>query len=583
MVKLIIESINIWTAAQIPKTPGGRGRGNNSNGQSIHGMKKVRELILELAVRGKLVAQNPNDEPASVLLEKIAKEKVQLIKEGVIKKKKLIPRISENEKPFPLPEGWEWLRLGGAGHDWGQKTPDKNFTYIDVSAIDNETGIIKSPNILSAAEAPSRARKIVQVGTVIYSTVRPYLKNIAVIEKEYSPEAIASTAFAILHPFQKMSSKYIASYLKSPTFVSYVEMVQTGIAYPAINDKQFFNGIIPIPPLAEQHRIAAKVDELMVLCNQLERHQVDSNENHQILVETLLSALTQDVNQKEFVDAWQRIADHFDTLFTTEASIEQLKQTILQLAVMGKLVPQDPRDEPASVLLEKIAKEKERLIKKGKIKKQKPLPQIKDGEVALKLPKGWDFVRLGDISNKIGSGSTPRGGKSAYVEKGIPFLRSQNVWNDGLNLKEVAYIPNETHQMMSNTVVLPNDVLLNITGASLGRCTIYPDGLGEANVSQHVTIIRPTNESTRFFLHLCLLSPYGQNLIWGRQVGMAREGLSKKVLELFEIPIPPLSEQHRIVAEVDKLIALCEDLKNRLIDAQTTRVQLADTIIEQAS
>ena len=198
------------------------------------------------------------------------------------------------------------------------------------------------------------------------------------------------------------------------------------------------------------------------------------------------------------------------------------------------------------------------------------------------LPQGWEFVRLGDISNKIGSGSTPRGGKSSYVTSGIPFLRSQNVWNHGLELGDVAYISKKTHQKMSNTVVVPNDILLNITGASLGRCTVYPDGLGEANVSQHVTIIRPTDSGTRFYLHICMLSPYMQALIWGRQVGMAREGLSKKVLELFEIPIPPLAEQKRIVSRVDELMGLCDTLKEQLNDALTTQVQLADAIVEQA-
>ena len=158
--------------------------------------------------------------------------------------------------------------------------------------------------------------------------------------------------------------------------------------------------------------------------------------------------------------------------------------------------------------MEKIAKEKARLIKEGKIKKEKPLPEISEDEKPFELPNGWAFTRLGNISNRIGSGSTPRGGKNTYEKHGIPFLRSQNIWNNGLELTDVAHISEKTHQKMSNTVVIPNDILLNITGASLGRCTIYPDGLGEANVSQHVTIIRPTSSKTKNFLHLCILSPY---------------------------------------------------------------------------
>jgi type I restriction enzyme S subunit len=266
--------------------------------------------------------------------------------------------------------------------------------------------------------------------------------------------------------------------------------------------------------------------------------------------------------------------ENFALLADTANGIPKLREMILQLAVRGKLVPQDSNDEPARLLLQKITEEKARLIEEGKIKKHKPLPEISDDEKPFELPAGWEFVRLGNIANKIGSGSTPRGGKSAYVESGIPFLRSQNVWNHGLELREVAYISEETHQKMSNTVVLPNDILLNITGASLGRCALYEDGLGEANVSQHVTIIRPTDAETRFYLHLCILSPYTQALIWSRQVGMAREGLSKKVLELFEIPIPPLSELHRVVAKVDELMALCDELEKRQEKRDTVRLSM---------
>ena len=259
--------------------------------------------------------------------------------------------------------------------------------------------------------------------------------------------------------------------------------------------------------------------------------------------------------------------------------IKRLRELILDLAVRGRLVAQDSGDEPASKLLEKIAAEKARLIKAGEIKKQKKLPEISEDEKPFELPNGWEFARLRDISNRIGSGSTPRGGKSAYIESGIPFLRSQNVWNHGLEIADVAYIAEEIHQKMSNTIVRSKDILLNITGASLGRCTIYPVGISEANVSQHVTIIRSTKAETRFFLHLCILSPYTQNLIWGRQVGMAREGLSKKVLEMFEIPIPPLAEQRRIVTKVDELMSLCDQLEQQQTNSNATHQMVLATLL----
>ena len=404
----LTEHLELLTTTHTTRSSSGRGRGSKLE---LTGIKKLRELILELAVRGKLVPQSPEDEPASVLLKRIAAEKVRLVKEKKIKKQKPLPPVAEDEKPFDLPAGWEWARLGEIGRDWGQKKPDDDFTYLDVSAINNSKGKIGSPKVLSANEAPSRARKQVAQGTVIYSTVRPYLQNICVVDKPFSPEAIASTAFAILHPLQQMSGEFFALYLRSPVFIKYVESVQTGIAYPAINDKQFFSGITPVPPHAEAFRIMDKVNELMTHCDQLEQDETNSIAAHQALVDTMLTTLTDSKNAGELAENWSLVAQHFDTLFTTDHSIEQLKQTILQLAVMGRLVPQDASDEPASVLLERIATEKARLVKEKKIKRQKPLPAITDEEKPFELPDGWEWCQLAQLLPQFQNGASSRGDK----------------------------------------------------------------------------------------------------------------------------------------------------------------------------
>jgi len=578
MKNLILDHLEVWTAAQTPSANGGRGRGSNANGQS-HGIKKLRELILELAVRGKLVPQDPIDEPASVLLEKIAKEKKWLIKEGKIKKEKPLPEISEGEKPFELPKGWEWARINDVGHDWGQKTPDNDFTYIEVSGIDNVAGVVKSPNILSAAQAPSRARKIIKTGTVIYSTVRPYLKNICVIDRDYSPEPIASTAFAILHPFQKMPGEYFALYLRSPIFVRYVESVQTGIAYPAINDRQFFGGVIPIPPLAEQHRIVAKVDELMAICDQLEQQEADSMDTHQTLVEILLSALTSAADQNEFANTWDQIAGHFDTLFTTEHSIDQLKQTILQLAVMGKLVPQDPNDEPASVLLEKIAKEKKGLIKEGKIKKEKPLPEIKEEEKPFELPEGWGWAQCQDICHKITDGehATPRRSDSGHY-----LLSARNVTNEGILLNDVDFVPLDEFERIRKRCD-PNigDILISCSG-SVGRVALV-DRNEAYSMVRSAAMIRPDNSLlSKEFVALAMRSPFLQEQMVNRSRKTAQANLFLGAISKLVIAIPSLSEQHRIVAKVDELMAICDNIKTHLNAAQTTQIQLADAFTQEA-
>jgi type I restriction enzyme, S subunit len=280
-------------------------------------------------------------------------------------------------------------------------------------------------------------------------------------------------------------------------------------------------------------------------------------------------------------DTRELLERHFDTAFAAPDGIKKLRELILTLAMQGKLVAQDPNDPPARKLLEEIEAEKRRLVKEGKIKKPRALPEIKPVEVPYGLPHGWEWVRLDKLVSKIGSGSTPRGGKSAYVTEGIPFLRSQNVWNDGLKLSDVAFITPQIHKQMSGTVVFPKDILLNITGASIGRSALVPDNFKEANVSQHVTIIRCIDHKVRRFIHYFLLSPNCQKLIWTRQVGMAREGLSKKVLEQFEIPLPPLSEQHRIVARIDQLMARCDDLEKLRTERDQLRLSVNTATIQQ--
>ncbi|HGB2386129.1 TPA: restriction endonuclease subunit S, partial [Salmonella enterica subsp. enterica serovar Aberdeen] len=547
--KLIVDHIDTWTTALQTRSTAGRG---SSGKIELYGIKKLRELILELAVRGKLVPQDPNDEPASELLKHIAAEKAELVKQGKIKKPKPLPEISEEEKPFELPAGWEWIKISEIGHDWGQKTPDEDFTYIDVGSINKEYGIIEEPSILSAKDAPSRARKIVQKGTVIYSTVRPYLLNIAIIESAFSPEPIASTAFAIIHPYTAMNANFIYYYLRSPVFINYVESCQTGVAYPAINDKQFFSGIIAVPPSSEQARITKKIKELMSLCDQLEQHSLTSLDAHQQLVETLLTTLTDSQNADELTENWARISEHFDTLFTTEPSIEALKQTILQLAVMGKLVPQDPNDEPASELLKRIAQEKAQLVKDGKIKKQKPLPPISDEEKPFELPDGWEWCLFEDVVD-IQSGITK--GRNLANRKliSIPYLRVANVQRGYLDLSEVKEIdiPEEEKDKYH---VIKGDLLITEGGDwdTVGRTTVWCHDWYIAN-QNHVFKGRIIGQDIDpYWLETYMNSPYSRDYFASASKQTTNlASINKTQLRGCPVAIPPSSEAEKIMLKLN--------------------------------
>ncbi len=237
-----------------------------------------------------------------------------------------------------------------------------------------------------------------------------------------------------------------------------------------------------------------------------------------------------------------------------------LKQKILDLAIRGKLVPQDPNDEPASVLLERIRAEREKLIAEGKLKRTKTTTDNRhyqyDNRIPFEIPKSWIWTTLEYICSKIGSGSTPKG--SNYSTNGIPFFRSQNVYNEGLVFDDIKYISEEIHQQMISTEVLPNDVLLNITGASLGRCAVVPSNFKKGNVSQHVCILRPIVVLADY-LHCFILSSFFSKEM--KVTGSGREGLPKYNLEKMLLPIPPLFEQERIVAEIKRWFSLINEIE----------------------
>lgn len=232
----------------------------------------MKAALLQAAMQGKLTEQLPEDGDAADLINQIAKEKNQLIKEGKIKKEKPLSEITPEEVPFDIPENWKWVRLGSIIYNRGQKTPDNDFTYIDISSIDNKTNRLGDlTNILSPNQAPSRARKIVQNGDIIYATVRPYLHNTCIIERDILPEPIVSTGFAVLSVTKGIYNRYLFRCLLSPMFDEYANSNENakGVAYPAINDAKLLAAYIPLPPLAEQKRIVEKLDKLLPLCDGL--------------------------------------------------------------------------------------------------------------------------------------------------------------------------------------------------------------------------------------------------------------------------------------------------------------------------
>lgn len=582
---LITEHIDIWTSAVKTKSTSGRG---SSKKFELYGVKKLRELILELAVRGKLVPQDPNDEPASVLLERIAQEKAQLVKEKKLKKPKKLPNISDEEKPFDLPNGWKWVRFPDVAHYGPGKTPaTKNSLYWDETGSgipwvsiadlnDKSTVSVSTKKVSNIAVEQVFKRTPIPAGTMLMSFKLTVGKASILNVDAFHNEAIIS-----VFPYTGVLQSYLFKVLPSRANSGNKKNAIMGFT---LNAESISLLTIPLPPEAEQHRIVAKVDELMALCDQLEQQTEDSIEAHQVLVTTLLDTLTNSADADELMQNWARISEHFDTLFTTEESIDQLKQTILQLAVMGKLVPQDPSDEPAAELLKRIAEEKAQLVKEKKIKKEKALPLISEDEKPFELPSGWEWCRLEDVVD-IQSGIT-KGRKLAGRElKTIPYLSVANVQRGYLILNNVKEIDLPIDELEKYSVE-DGDLLITEGGDwdKVGRTAIWRSEVPYMAHQNHVFKARPfLKEQSEAWLEMYLNGPFARKYFAGSSKQTTNlASINKTQLRSCLIAVPPRDEKKEISDRVQELIGMCDLLLEGIRASLQTQLQLTDVIVDQA-
>ena len=523
--------------------------------------QQLKNSILQMAVQGKLVPQDPNDEPASVLLERIRAEKEQLIKEGKIKKEKnpsIIFRGADNlpyekvgknepvciadDVPFEIPDSWEWVRLGKIVYNRGQMKPIDDFCYIDIGSIDNKNQKLNDEEfIVTADKAPSRARKIVAIGDILYSTVRPYLHNMCIVNRSFSHQPIASTGFAALTCHTGFYNKFLFYYLMSPDFDAYANSTDNakGVAYPAINDTKLYRALIPVPPEEEQKRIIKRLKKVL-----------------------------------PYVDTYSITYSETESL--NNAFPDRIKKSILQYAVQGKLVPQNPSDEPAAVLLERIRAEKQKLIAEGKIKKDKHESVIFrrdnshyekrgsedvciDEEIPFEVPSSWALIRLNDIGiykkGPFGSSLT----KSMFVPKGtdtVKVYEQKNAIQRDHTLGTY-YITRQYYESkMKNFTVEPGDILVSCAG-TIGETYVLPKQIELGIINQalmRMTIYAPI-DLDYFLLYF--------DYVLKQTAKESSKGSAIKNIPPFEIfkklilPLPPLEEQKRIVAKVRELEKLC--------------------------
>ena len=521
--------------------------------------QQLKNSILQMAVQGKLVPQDPNDEPASVLLKRIRVEKEQLIKEGKIKKEKnpsLIFRGADNlpyekigrnepvciadEVPFEIPESWEWVRLGKIVYNRGQMKPIDDFCYIDIGSIDNKNQKLNDKElIITADKAPSRARKIVAIGDILYSTVRPYLHNMCIVNRTFSHQPIASTGFAALTCHTGFYNKFLFYYLMSPDFDAYANSTDNakGVAYPAINDAKLYRALIPVPPEEEQKRIIKRLKKVL-----------------------------------PYVDTYSTTYSETESL--NNAFPDRIKKSILQEAVQGKLVPQNPSDEPASVLLEHIRAEKQKLIAEGKIKKDKHesvifrrdnshyekldgIEHCIDDEIPFEIPETWEWIRLGSLFT-----INPRNNIADDTVVGfmpMPLLK------DGFHSGHTYETKLWKDVKSGFTHFANNDVVIaKITPCFQNRKSAVihdlPSGYGAGTTELHVLRDYTKMLYIPYFLMICKTHDFIQNGMKNFSGTAGQQRVGKDFIFNYLVPLPPVNEQKRIVEKVNVLIKSCDIL-----------------------
>ena len=488
--------------------------------------QELKASILQLAIQGKLVEQRAEEGTAEELYQQIRKEKQRLIKDGFIKKEKSYPTISEDECPYDLPEEWKWVRLQSIVYNRGQMIPNTTFAYIDIGSIDNtKQQLSEQDNVISPEQAPSRARRIVDYGDILYSTVRPYLHNMCIINRVFSHMPIASTGFAAMTCHAGVYNKYLFYYLQSPSFDAYANNTENakGVAYPAINDDRLYRALIALPPLTEQKRIVAKIEELLPYIDRYEQ-------------------------------AWSRLED-FNQRFPVD-----MQKSILQMAIQGKLVEQRPEEGTGEELYQKIQQEKQRLIKAGTIKKEKPLPEITEDEIPFDIPEGWKWYRIGELFNIV-NGFTPlKSNLEFWTDGDIPWFTIDDVHRQGRFISSTEKFITRKALSKNTERIVPADTVLLCCTASVGEYAYTQIPL-TTNQQFNAFVVKEHYKNAVYPLYVFEFAKTLKSSLIDRAGKTTFNFVSVGKLSNMLIPLPPLAEQKRIVAKLEEILPLCDRLK----------------------
>ena len=487
--------------------------------------QELKNSILQLAIRGKLVEQRPEEGTAEELFVRMQEEKQRLIAEKKIKKEKPLPEITEEEKPFDIPENWMWVRFGEIStyNHRKEKVPASDITEgmwsLDLEDIEKETG--KIINVCKASERKISGDKVrFYKGQVLYSKLRPYLKKILVAPND----GICSSEMVPFNLYGNIDSQYAVYFLKSPHVDFIINSVTYGVKMPRVGTGTMIELPFPLPPLAEQKRIVAKIEELLPYIDRYEQ-------------------------------AWSKL-EQFNSQFP-----EDMKKSLLQYAIQGKLVEQRTEEGTAEELFAQIQEEKQRLVAEKKIKKEKPLPEIAEDEKPFDIPESWKWVRFSDLMNAMSTG--PFGSmlhKSDYISDGIPLVNPANIVRGKIIPSEKMMVSTDTAKRLESYTLHTGMIVIGRRG-EMGRCAIVGENEDGWICGTGSFFLTPSPYLFVDYIQIFFSTHYAKVYLGGESVGTTMSNLNHKILSKMPIPLPPLAEQKRIVEKLEQLLPLCERLK----------------------
>ena len=543
-------------------------------------VSRLRRFILDLAVRGKLVPQDPNDEPAAALLKRITTEKARLEKAGEIRKSKAVPALTDEDVSFQLPANWTLSRIAGIGvlSPRNSVADETLASFVPMARISADYGARHGDEVRRWGEIKKGYTHFAE-GDVGLAKITPCFENgkSAVFENLTGGVGSGTTELHIVRPIF-VDPRYLLIFLKCPYFIETGIPKMTGTAgQKRLPADHFAHLPFPLPPVAEQRRIVAKVDELMTLCDRLAAAQAEREAARGRFATASLARLSApDIEPVVFRRHAVFTLDHLAELADRPDQIKALRRTILDLAMLGRLVPQEENDEPASELLRRVAKEKERLTAKGRVNQAGTVLRV--SELPFDLPQGWAAASLQSVCLSVCDGDHQPPPKS---DMGVPFLVIGNVSTQRIDFSGCRFVPREYYDGL-DPIRQPKDGDLLYTLVGSFGIPVFVSVGREFCVQRHIGILRPSKSIDSDYLYYAM----GSSLVFD-QASKCATGVAQKTVPLgglrkITIPIPPLAEQRRIAAKISELTELCDQLAKSLSTISATRLRLLDAALDEA-